>query len=61
MSLINYADDILNASRSVSRVEDNYNILSDEYAKIGLAFNAAKSEVVVFRRNAKDSTRLACS
>ena len=56
VSLINYADDILNASRSVSRVEDNYNILSDEYAKIGLAFNTAKSEVVVFRRNAKDST-----
>ena len=48
MSLICYADDILNLSRTIQRIEQNFKILKDEYSKIGLSFNPEKSEVILF-------------
>ncbi|XP_065578592.1 uncharacterized protein LOC136039001 [Artemia franciscana] len=45
-SLLNYADDVLNLSRTISGIEENFEILRPEYTKIGLKFNAGKSEVV---------------
>jgi exonuclease III len=51
MSLLNYADDILNLSRTVSGIEENFDILCIEYRKIGLKFNAEKSEVVAFGKS----------
>ena len=54
MSLVNYADDILNLSRSVSGIESNFRVLSNEYANIGLEFNSSKSEVVVFNCRKKE-------
>ena len=54
LSLVNYADDILNLSRSVSGIESNFRVLSNEYANIGLEFNSSKSEVVVFNCRKKE-------
>ena len=41
VSLIAYADDIFNPSRTVQSFERNFAILSKEYAKINLTFNVA--------------------
>ena len=46
LSLLNYADDVLNLSRTISDIEENFEILFPEYKKIGLKFNAEKVEVV---------------
>ena len=48
VSLIAYADDVFNPSRTVLAFEKNFSILSREYSKINLKFNAEKSEVVLF-------------
>ena len=48
VSLIAYADDIFNPSRTVQSFERNFAILSKEYAKINLTFNREKSDVVLF-------------
>ena len=42
MSLLNYADDVLNLSRAVSMIENCFRVLKDEYAITGLFFNAKK-------------------
>ena len=42
MSYLNYADDVLNLSRTISGIE----VIFSECRKIGLEFNAEKSEVV---------------
>ena len=47
LSLANYADDVLNLSRTYAGIEENIDILSYEYKQIGLRFNPEKSEVVV--------------
>ena len=54
LSILNYADDILNLSRTVSSVEENFSVLSREYAEIGLNFNASKSEVLAFGKSVGD-------
>ena len=54
LSILNYADDILNLSRTVSSVEENFSVLSREYAEIGLNFNASKSEVLTFGKSVGD-------
>ena len=54
LSIFNYADDILNLSRTVLSVEENFSVLSREYAKIGLNFNASKSEVLAFGKSVVD-------
>ena len=48
LSMLNYADDILNTSRCLSRIKANFDILSTAYKQIGLSFNTNKSEVVAF-------------
>jgi len=48
LSLIGYADDVLNLSRFLQGLEDNFTRLQQEYAQIGLQFNADKSEVLLF-------------
>ena len=48
VSLIAYADDIFNPSRTVPSFERNFAILSKEYAKINLTFNREKSDVIMF-------------
>ena len=46
LSFLNYADDVLNLSWTISGIEENFEVLCTEYRKIGLEFNAEKSEVV---------------
>ena len=53
-SLVNYADDVLNVSRTQAGIEENFRILSDEYNRIGLNFNHSKSEILVFNRRCQD-------
>ena len=48
LSLVCYADDILNVSRTIQRISEIFATLQSEYAKLGLQFNAEKSEVVFF-------------
>lgn len=55
VSLIDYADDILNASRTLIGIEETFRVLSKEYGNIGLSFNPQKSEVLVFNSRVKDS------
>ena len=54
LSTFNYADDVLNLSRSVWSVEEKFSVLSWEYAKIGLNFNGSKSEVLDFGKYVGD-------
>ena len=48
MSLVCYAVDVLNLSRSLQRVSDVFSILEAEYLQLGLHFNSSKSEIVLF-------------
>jgi hypothetical protein len=48
LSLVCYADDILNLSRTIQRISEIFAMLQSEYAKLGLQFNTEKSEVVFF-------------
>ena len=48
VSLANYADDILDISRTAFGIEENFGILDREYKRIGLRFNESKTEVLVF-------------
>ena len=48
LSLIGYANDVLNPSRSLHRLEANLIKLQQEYAHLGLKFNAEKREVLLF-------------
>lgn len=48
LSLVCYADDILNLSRTLQRAIDIFEILEAEYLKVGLQFNSSKSEIVLF-------------
>ena len=43
LSLLNYTDDILNTSRCLSRIVENFGILSTAYKQIGFAFNTTQS------------------
>ena len=49
--VIKYADDILNLSKSLSQIEENYTILCEQYTSMVLEFNASKSEVGRFSGN----------
>ena len=48
LSLIAYANNVFNHSRMVLEFEKKISILSREFSKIDLNFNAEKSEVVLF-------------
>jgi len=48
LSLICYVDDALNLIRTIIKVSDVFAIHQVEYLKIGLHFNSAKSEIVLF-------------
>ena len=54
ISLLNYADDILNLSRSFGMIEKNFDVLSNPYSKINLSFKESRSEIVVFNRQSSD-------
>ena len=47
LSFANYADDVLNLSRTYAGIEENFDILSYEYKQIGLRFIPEKSEVAL--------------
>ena len=51
MTIVGFADDILNFSRQITSLESNFNILSSQYGDIGLSFNVSKSEVMLFNWN----------
>ena len=48
VSLITYADDLLNLNRSADRLSKNFDVLSRAYNKIGLSFNVSKSAILFF-------------
>jgi hypothetical protein len=48
LSLIGYADDLLNLSRFLRWLENDFIRLQKEYSHIRLQFNAEKSEVMLF-------------
>ena len=54
LSLISYADDVLNLSRLLHGLEENFIQFQVEYGKIGLQFNEKKSDVLLF--NAKQGS-----
>lgn len=48
LSLLGFADDLLNLSRLLSSLENNFSRLEKSYADIGLQFNVEKSAVLFF-------------
>jgi len=46
LSLLSYADDVLNLNQTIPGNEESFEILFSEYRKIGLKFNNENSEVV---------------
>ncbi|XP_065582962.1 uncharacterized protein LOC136042033 [Artemia franciscana] len=48
LSLLNYADDVLNLRRTLALIEKNFASLSEEYNDIGLNFNPSNSECIKF-------------
>ena len=48
LSLVYYADDILNLSRTLQSITESFGILGAEYQKVGLEFISFKSIIVVF-------------
>ena len=54
VSLVNYAEDVLNVSRTQAGIEEKFRILSGEYNSIGLHFNYRKREILVFNRHCQD-------
>ena len=54
LSLISYADDVLNLSCLLCSLEENFIQFQVEYGKIGLQFNKKKSDVLLF--NAKQGS-----
>lgn len=48
LSLLNFADDILHVSRSISLFQQNYDSLAAAYKQIGLSFNESKTELLFF-------------
>ena len=52
LSLIGYADDVLNLSWSLHGLEANFIKLQQEYVHIGLQFIAEKSKVLFFNSKA---------
>ena len=55
LSLLNYADDTLNMSCCLFRIEENFDILIKAYKQIGLAYNTNKIGVVAFCRQESNS------
>ena len=47
-SLVCYADDVLNLSRTLQKASDIFKTLKTEYLKLGLSFNTEKTEIVLF-------------
>ena len=48
LSLLNFADDILHVSRSISFFQQNYDSLAAVYKEIGLSSNESKTELFFF-------------
>ena len=47
-SLVCYADDVLNLSRTLQKASDIFETLKTEYLKLGLSFKTEKTEIVLF-------------
>lgn len=58
VSLIGYADDILNISRTLNGIKSCFSALKVEYARVGHTFNPSKTELLFF--NYKVSTEDIC-
>lgn len=58
VSLANYADDILDISRTAFGIEENFGILDREYKRIGLRFNESKTEFLVFNHRSDCPTNV---
>jgi len=58
LSLLNYADNILNLSWTLALIDKNFASLSEEYNDISLNFNLSKSECFKFnsKQPGSDST-----
>ena len=54
ISLLYYAEDILNLRSSFWMIEKNFDVLRNAYSEINLSFNESKSEIVVFNRQSSD-------
>ena len=48
ISLVCYADDTLNLSRTLNRLSEIFSCLQSNYEKVGLRFNSQKSEVLLY-------------
>ena len=51
VSLISYADDILNICRTLQGIKSCFSALTDEYSRIGHSFNPTKTELLFFNYN----------
>ena len=60
VTMIAYADDILNPSRTVAGTETTFSTLQSNYSRIGLEFNPQKSDILLFnwRQEEVSSLRL---
>ena len=51
VSLISYADNILNICRTLQGLKSCFSALTDEYSRIGHSFNPTKTELLFFNYN----------
>ena len=55
VSVLCYADDVLNLSRAVFSLEKSFREIAKNYNEIGLSLNAAKSQVLLFNFNRSET------
>jgi hypothetical protein len=58
VALVCYADDVLNLTRSLQRIKENFSILESEYSKLGPEFKSDKTEDFLFNWGNSDPTQL---
>ena len=57
--LIGFADDVINITRVLSCLEENFALLQKSFNNIGLDFNLSKSEVLLFNwKNSKHTSSI---
>ena len=58
VTLVCYADDVLNLSRSLQHIEEKFSILEGEYSQLELELNSKESEVLLFNLGPTPSVQL---
>jgi hypothetical protein len=58
VALVCYADDVLNLTRSLQRIKENFSILESEYSKLGPELKSDKTEDFLFNWGNSDPTQL---